>query len=75
MIESSLINHAGKKFTFEDGRSLKIIQVKYRDLGLGSEPWVTCEIDYNNSFPKRQIISEGEFISKFGHLFFNNQQL
>jgi hypothetical protein len=72
MIESAIINHVGKRFIFEDGRSVKIVQVKYRDLGEGSTPYVTFEIDYNNSFPKRHIIAESEFIGKFGHLFFNN---
>lgn len=74
-VESSLINEVGRRFTFEDGRSLKIIQVKYRDLGQGPEPWVTCEIDYNNSFPRRQVIAESDFIGRFGHLFFNNGNL
>jgi len=71
-MDSEISNHIGRKFTFGDGRSLKIIQVKFRDLGHGAESWVTCEIDYNNSFPKRVVLSEGDFIGKFGHLFFNN---
>lgn len=74
-MESSLLNDIGRKFTFEDGRSLKIVQVKYRDMGMGEEPWVTYEIDYNNSLPKRLIMAEGDFIGRFGHLFFKDNDL
>jgi hypothetical protein len=73
-MDSAVKNQIGKKFTFDDGRTLKIIQVKYRDLGEGAAPYVTYETDYPGSFPKRSVLAESQFISTFGHLFFDNNK-
>ena len=52
-------------FDFDDGASIKIIQVKRREDG----PWVTYTINYPNSLPRKLVMAEKDFIDTFGHLF------
>jgi len=64
------INH---EFKFEDDRSIKIIDVKIRDRDV-VEYWVVYEIKFSlHGIPKRLAMPEREFISSFGHLFFEKQ--
>jgi hypothetical protein len=68
--QSAIAPFISKKYTFEDGRSIKIIDVKLRDKD-AVEWWVVYEIMFAvNSIPKRLQMSEKEFISSFRHLFF-----
>ena len=55
----------GREYIFDDGASIKIIQVKRRDDGF----WVTYETAHGRGLPKRLVMSEAEFISTFAHLF------
>jgi hypothetical protein len=69
---SAIHPHIGRQFTFEDNRSIKIIDVKLRDRDT-VEWWVTYEIKFaRDGVPKRLSMTEREFISAFGHLFFQN---
>jgi len=70
MMESSVHPYIGKSFTFEDNRSIKIIDVKLRDKDEVGW-WVTYEVKFAvDAIPKRMLMSEKEFISFFRHLFF-----
>lgn len=67
MNESAVVSFVGQSFVFDDGNSIKIIQVKRRENG----PWVTYEIVQGaNALPRRLVMEESEFIKNFGHLFF-----
>jgi hypothetical protein len=64
--------YVGRQFTFEDHRSIKIIETNLRDFGY-PEYWVIYEIKFaKDGIPKRLQMSEKEFIGSFGHLFFDN---
>lgn len=55
----------GKSYQFDDGASIKIVQIKARDTGY----MVTYETAYPFALPRRLVMTEAEFISTFGHLF------
>jgi hypothetical protein len=55
----------GKKFEFEDGALIEIIQVKNREDGL----WVHYFISMNNSLSRKLVMKLEEFNNTFGHLF------
>jgi hypothetical protein len=55
----------GKKFEFEDGALIEIIQVKNREDGL----WVHYFISMNNSLSRKLVMKLDEFNNTFGHLF------
>lgn len=55
----------GKKFTFDDGATMTIIQVKRRDDG----NWVTWEAQFPGHQPKRITQTEREFLENYSHLF------
>ena len=55
----------GKKYTFQDGNVIEIIQVKDRDDG----PWVTYITYVGKSVPRKLTMKLGEFTGQLGHLF------
>lgn len=55
----------GKSFTFDDGDSIEVIQVKRRDTG----PWVTYHIIQGSGIPRKMVMSLEEFMNNYGHLF------
>jgi hypothetical protein len=59
----------GKKYTFEDGNVIEVIQVRDRDFDEGTVPFVTYLIYTGNSLPRKLVMRMDEFISTFGHLF------
>lgn len=61
----SLNNLVGQTYTFEDGNSLEVIQVKQRDDG----DWVTIHVHKVSCIPKKEVMPEREFVKSFGHLF------
>lgn len=56
----------GKKYTFEDGDSITVIQIKVRD---ENEPWVTYHIQQGPGIPRKLVMKYDQFIGEFGHLF------
>ena len=62
---SELADYVGKKYTFGDGATITIIQLKMRDNGHA----VTYETCHGDALPRRLVLGEGEFIELFGHLF------
>lgn len=59
------IHLVGKSFTFDDGDSIEIIQVKRRDDG----PWITYHIQQGPGIPRKLLMSAPEFMDTFSHLF------
>jgi hypothetical protein len=55
----------GKKFEFEDGAIIEVIQVKEREDGL----WVHYFISMNSNLPRKLVMKLDEFNNTFGHLF------
>jgi hypothetical protein len=55
----------GKKFSFEDGSTIEVIQLKPREGGL----WVHYFISMNDSLPRKLSMHIDEFNNTFGHLF------
>lgn len=55
----------GKTFTFEDGDSIKIMQIKRRDSG----PWVTYAVQQGPGIPRNLTMGIEEFVQTYGHLF------
>ena len=59
------LNLIGKKFSFEDGAMIEVIQLKEREDGL----WVHYFISMNDSLPRKLVMKLEEFNNTFGHLF------
>jgi hypothetical protein len=55
----------GKKFSFEDGSLLEVIQLKPREDGM----WVHYFISMNSNLPRKLVMKLDEFNNTFGHLF------
>ena len=66
---------SGSKYTFPDGDSIKVIEIKLRDKqieGKGEEgiaPFIMYEIQQCPGIPRRLSMFYQEFIDTYGHLF------
>lgn len=70
-MSSDIEQFIGRIYEFEDGRSIKIIDINLRDTG-EVQYYINYEVKYSKtSIPKRLFMTESEFISTFGHLFFS----
>ena len=56
----------GKSYTFDDGDSITVIQIKERD---GNELFVTYHVKKGPGIPQKLILPMHEFIDHYGHLF------
>ena len=63
--EITLYQYVGKTVDFEDGKSIRIHQIKQRE----ECPWVIFEINEGGNIPRRLITTLYEFQQKFGKLF------
>jgi len=59
------LNLVGKKFSFEDGALIEVIQIKEREDG----KWVHYFISMNSNLPRKLVMKLEEFNNTFGHLF------
>ena len=59
----------GKKYNFDDGSTIEVIQVKNREIIGEAVPVVTYLIHQPNCLPRKLLMPYKEFISTFGHLF------
>lgn len=59
-------NLVGKVFTFEDGNSIEVLQIKVRD---NNEQFVTYQVITGPGIPRRGTMSLAEFLNTYGHLF------
>jgi hypothetical protein len=55
----------GEIYTFEDGDSIEVVQVKRREEGA----WITYHIHQGPGIPRKLVMFAPEFISNYGHLF------
>jgi hypothetical protein len=56
----------GKKYTFEDGDSLEVIQVKWR----GDEDYlISVLMRQGPGIPRKLVLPIKEFMGTYGHLF------
>lgn len=66
---------SGSQYTFPDGDSIKVIEIKLRDKqieGKGEEgiaPFIMYEIQQGPGIPRRLSMFYQEFIDTYGHLF------
>jgi hypothetical protein len=56
----------GKRYVFEDGDSMTIMQVKMRD---GNENWITYHVQQGPGVARKLVMRQEEFIDTYGHLF------
>lgn len=63
MTPEELVN---KKYTFEDGNSIEVTQVKYRNSELAL---ITYQIIQGPGIPRRLVMEYHEFLDTYGHLF------
>lgn len=64
-----MMNHndlVGKSYTFEDGASITITQIKIRD---ENQPWVTYHTTSGSGIPRKFVMTLHEFQGHYGHLF------
>lgn len=59
-------NLVGKSYTFEDGNSITVTQIKERD---GNEKFVTYHVKTGPGIPRKLVLSLEEFSNFYGHLF------
>jgi hypothetical protein len=59
-------NLVGKSYTFEDGNSITVVQIKERD---GNEKYVTYHVKTGPGIPRKLVLSLEEFSNFYGHLF------
>lgn len=63
-----MIDLQGKSYTFEDGNSITVFQVKRTDEDRGSY-LVTYLIKTGPGIPQKLVLPIQEFVSHYGHLF------
>ena len=70
-MQDNVNNLVGKSYIFEDGNSIKVVQIKNRQDELGhTVPVVTYEIvQGKNAVPRKLLLKYSEFDSMYGHLF------
>ena len=59
----------GKKYTFEDGQTIEVIQIKDKEVNEENQPFVTFLIQSPKSLPRKLVMTKTEFINTYGHLF------
>lgn len=73
MLKVDMENHSdllGKKYIFDDGNTIEVIQLKTREDGI----WVHYCISMHDSLPRKLIMKHDEFMNKYQHLFENNHK-
>jgi hypothetical protein len=56
----------GAKYTFEDGDSIEVFQIKERDEGM---KLVTYHLQQGPGIPRKLVMELQEFETTYGHLF------
>lgn len=62
----------GKKYTFPDGDSIEVVQIKDRDEGVRL---VTYMLQQGPGIRRKLVMDLAEFMSSYGHLFRPNLDL
>ena len=64
----------GKKYVFDDGNVIEIIQIKDREVDSTNTQVVTYHTYGPRSLPKKTLMPLPEFLSTFAHLFGNQNE-
>lgn len=56
----------GKSYTFDDGNSITVMQIKERD---GNQLFVTYLVKTGPGIPRKLVLPIEEFLNFYGHLF------
>lgn len=59
----------GKKYVFEDGMVLEVIQVRNKEIDGVDQPVVTFHTYNGRSLPRKLVMTKTQFIDTYGHLF------
>lgn len=59
----------GKRYQFEDGNYIEVIQIKYGEMNGENTNIVTYLIGSPKGIPRKLVMDINQFISNFGHLF------
>ena len=59
----------GKKYIFDDGMIIEIVQVKNKEIDGEEQPFVTYQTHNGKSLPRKLTMTKREFINTYGHLF------
>jgi hypothetical protein len=59
----------GKSYTFDDNSTIKIVQIKQKDIDGEVVGMVTYHIEQGRSLPRKLVMPYNHFIERFGHLF------
>lgn len=59
----------GSKYSFADGDSLEVVEVKMRDYDGGIRPFVSYQTKQGPGIPRKLVMEYNEFIATYGHLF------
>lgn len=62
----------GDQYTFEDGSTIHVIQIKNAEYQGENTQIVTYTISGPKDLPRKLVMEVNEFISNFGHLFTDN---
>lgn len=65
-MNNPLNDYVGRIYTFDDGNSIKIKEIKRRD---ENSYWVKYEIKTGPGIPRQHAMIWEEFKNNFGHLF------
>jgi len=66
VIPQELQQYVGKSYTFDDGNSITIMQIKRRD---EEQYWVTYSVQNGPGIPARFLLEWEQFKEHYGHLF------
>lgn len=61
-----MIDLVGKRYDFEDGNSIEVIQIKSRN---PEHHLVTYHIQQGPGIPRKLVMEYNEFVDTYGHLF------
>lgn len=59
----------GKKYVFEDGMILEVVQVRSKEMDGIEQPVVTFHTYNGRSIPRKTVMTKALFIDTYGHLF------
>lgn len=59
----------GRKYTFEDGHTIEVVQVVDREINESTTPVVTYHTEGPRTIPRKLMLPFHEFIDTYGHLF------
>jgi len=61
-----MIDLVGKSYTFPDGDTITVVQVKLRD---ANQHWVTYHVQQGAGIPRKLVMPMEEFVVTYGYLF------